>query len=118
MNNEMPRLNLKELPDVLVKTPKQKNYDLLMELYEAGGWSWENGYLPTAYMLLVGPTTVMEAKDHFREGDSIEDKSERRRITIDEFCEMEEIDQLKRQEVIRWFKYNKPNRRSVGLSLI
>lgn len=118
MNNEMPRLNLKELPDVLVKTPKQKNYDLLMELYEAGGWSWENGYLPTAYMLLVGPTTLIEAKDYFKDSDLSEDQSGRKRITIDQFCEMENIDQLQRLEVIKWFKYNKPNRRSIGQRLI
>jgi len=37
---EMPRIHLNPLSLIAVSTPKESNYDRLMEIYEAGDWKW------------------------------------------------------------------------------
>jgi hypothetical protein len=119
MTDNMPKVELKGLlPLVLVKTPTQKLYDRLMKIYEVGGWVGEDGSLPTEKLALVGPTTHVLATNYFDITDSPEDYMRTDKITVNEFCKRENIDELKQGEINKWFRYNKSSRLSLGQRLI
>jgi len=40
LTEKMPKINLIPLKDTAVNTKTQAGYDLLMIVFEAGGWKW------------------------------------------------------------------------------
>jgi hypothetical protein len=114
----MPKVELIELKNTFVRVPTQKLYDRLMKIYEAGKWNWENGNLPTDYRFQVCIITHVEAKDNFNHTEQPKYYKNFNSITVNEFCQKENIDELKQQEINKWFRYNKSNRLSLGQRLI
>ncbi len=41
--NGKPQLNLTPMKETAVNTQTQEQYDILMQVYECGGWKWEAG---------------------------------------------------------------------------
>jgi len=44
---------LEPLEEIAIHTPTQKEYDTLMKVFEAGGWKWFSGELPTDSLKLL-----------------------------------------------------------------
>ena len=49
MTNKTLELKLTPLERTAVHTPTQEGYKTLMQIYELGGWKWNNGSLPTKF---------------------------------------------------------------------
>ncbi|MCK4650455.1 hypothetical protein KAT36_04465 [Candidatus Pacearchaeota archaeon] len=47
--NGKPKLDLTPLEGTGVRVPTQEEYDILMQVYECGGWKWSGGNLSTHY---------------------------------------------------------------------
>jgi len=46
-------IDLEPLEEIAIHTPTQKEYDTLMKVFEAGGWKWFSGELPTDSLKLL-----------------------------------------------------------------
>jgi hypothetical protein len=117
-NNERPKIELENLYTTIVKTPKQREYDRLMKIYECAGWNRVNNYTPTEYFKVVGPTTHVWGSDLFEETDNALNYEGIVNITVNDFCEIQGIDDLKQREINKWFRDNKAHRASLGQRLI
>lgn len=45
--NGKPILKLNPMEETVVHTPTKEEYYILMQVYECGGWRWNNAHLPT-----------------------------------------------------------------------
>jgi hypothetical protein len=114
----MPKVELDDLYNSLVKVPNRKEYDRLMKVYECGGWTWVDGKLPTEFLNFVGQTTYVHGCNLFEETDNPEEYRGLVKMTVNDFCKAQNIDELKMEEINKWFRDNKPNRASLGQRLI
>lgn len=115
---DIPKINLEDLYNTLVKVPNQRQYDRLMKIYECSGWTWTDGELPTDSLKLVGYTTHMHGCDLFDMTDHPEEYRGLVKMTVNDFCKVQNIDELKMGEINKWFRDNKPKRASLGQRLI
>jgi hypothetical protein len=116
--NDMPKVELDNLYNSLVNVPTQKLYDRLMKIYECGGWTWSDGKLPTECLMFIGQTTYVHGCNLFEETDNPEKYRGLVKMTVNDFCKTQNIDELKMGEINKWFRDNKPNRSSLGQRLI
>jgi hypothetical protein len=114
----MPKVELDNLYNSLVNVPNRKEYDRLMKIYESGGWTWSNGELPTERLKFVGQTTYVHGSNLFEETDNPEKYSGLIKMTVNDFCKAQNIDELKMGEINKWFRDNRPRRISLGQRLI
>jgi hypothetical protein len=112
-----PILELTPLRKTVVNTPTPEGYDLLMQVYECGGWVWYGIDMPTnrSYWGDEQITTCVEAnesvmfdfKQYYQEaGYDI--------ISLQEFYNRQNITSDTLAEINTWFETNKPNRESKG----
>jgi hypothetical protein len=114
----MPKVELDDLYNSLVKVPNRKEYDRLMKVYECGGWTWSDGNLPTECLKFVGQTTHVHGCNLFEETDHSERYRGLVKMTVNDFCKAQNIDEPKMEEINKWFRDNKPRRASLGQRLI
>lgn len=62
-----PKITLKQLKKTSVHTPTQEEYNILMQVYECGGWIWIGGDLPTLgnQWVMYGEKTCIRAQNKF-----------------------------------------------------
>ena len=114
----MPKVELDNLYNSLVNVPNRKEYDRLMKIYESGGWTWRDGKLPTECLSFVGQTTYVHGSNLFEETDNPEKYNGLVKMTVNDFCKAQNIDDLKIRGINKWFRNNKPKRASLGQRLI
>ena len=114
----MPKVELDNLYNTIVKVPNLKEYDRLMKIYECGNWTWMNGKLPTDCLKFIGQTTYVHGCDLFEETDNPERYGRTVEVSVNGFCKIQNIDELKMGEINNWFRNNKLQRASLGQRLI
>lgn len=112
--SKLPLINLKPLPNFLIRIRTQKSHDNLMRIYEAGRWNWKGGHLPTEYMINAGHGTLIEVMDSFSHFDYSEIENNKKIIEFSDFYKLQGIDKDKKREIYKWFRDNKPGRLSLG----
>ena len=62
-----PKITLKQLKKTSVHTPTQEEYNILMQVYECGGWIWMGGDLPTKgnLWIMYEEKTCIRVKNEF-----------------------------------------------------
>ncbi len=118
-----PFLELRPLFGKVVSTPTQKDYDILMQIYESGGWKWADGTLPTSKNIWgdYKEKTCVTAGFNFRSGVSGEfnygeenqwEKNNFKVIHKNHFYLIEDVRSIRK--IDEWFYYNRRNRASKG----
>ncbi|MEK6844645.1 MAG: hypothetical protein AABX44_00125 [Nanoarchaeota archaeon] len=121
--NEKPKLNLTPLEKTVVEMLTQKEYDELMQVYEAGGWKWRSRDLPTFYNYFTknkekiifvdaGISYSQDLKEFFEY--RYEKLVNYETISVERFYEIQKITQKDLIELNEYFKGNFPNRASKG----
>ena len=121
----LSKIILTPLKKTAVSVPTQEKYDVLMQVYEAGGWKWSNKDLPTEYNCLVNykEKTCINAGVDFFTGEKgmveycdrkVYNKENWRIISQQEFYKIQKITNKTLKELENWFEEYKPNRKSKG----
>lgn len=112
-SEKMPEIHLQEHHDVAVKVANRKQHDELMQIYEAGNWTWVSGTLPTDYRNIVTfSETHIFANNNFTETGNPRYFPQIRVLTLKDFYKAQGIESSKVKEITDWFKKNKPYRES------
>jgi|GEM_PF-6090859 len=125
--DKKPSLSLHTFSDKAILFSDREDYDLIMKIYECGGWKWEDDELPTSYFLedidsapccvdmgvFEGENSGVFGYEHYKK------YLERGYLLVSpkKFCELQGIDNAKIKEIERWFDKHKPNRKSKGEKL-
>jgi len=125
--NGKPILSLTPLEKTAVNTPTQEDYDVLMQVYECGGWKWNLGELPTQFNCLnlyKEKTCVYAGIDFFSKRTGIirfndmdfYRENDWKVIFPQEFYDTQnpKIHLKMLKEINKWFDKYKPNRASKG----
>ena len=123
--NKKPKLNLTPLEKIAVEISTQKDYDELMQVYEAGGWRWASRDLPTSYNYLTeskekvyidsGISFFRNLKEYFEYHEEELYKFKNFLIiSTEKFYEMQGIIKEDLTNLNEYFEKNSPNRASKG----
>ena len=119
--NEKPKLNLASLERTSVELETQKEYDELMQVYEAGKWKWSSRDFPTHYNYWKNKEKIYvdAGISHFNDlkgffGYHYEEAHNCNTISIEKFYEMQGIIKEDLFELNKWFDKYKPYRASKG----
>jgi hypothetical protein len=122
--NEIPKLSLTPLDNTVVNTITQKEYDNLMQIYDAGEWKLvgsESNIMMRNYWDFRRETTCIEAginditPTKTRLGFDPKEvyiKNNQTILSFDEFCKIEEITREIITELNNYYNKNYPNRKS------
>ena len=114
-----PKLNLTPLEKTIIEIPTQKEYDELMQVYEAGEWRWESKDLPTSFNYWTNKEKIyVDAgisysnglKKFFKYG--YEERNNYNVVSIKNFYGIQKITQENLIELNEYFEKNFPNRTS------
>jgi hypothetical protein len=112
-----PQIELIVLEKTVVHTPTQEEYDVLMQVYEGGGWEWNGGDMPTdgnPWDWYTVGTYVEVDKCISYDSKSIYKEERYNIISPQKFYETQGITSDTLTEINNWFETNKPNRGSKG----
>jgi hypothetical protein len=118
----VPKLELKILENTAVHTPTQKEYDNLMQIYDAGNWQWElNTSIECNYFYRDNAETCLTAgKSYYKKIEKkiavspkeFYTKRNWKIISLEEFCTIEKITQKIIKQLNEYYDKNYPNRES------
>jgi hypothetical protein len=109
----MPEIKLWNFDNMVVGVKNQKDYDKLMQYYEAGGWVWTDGDAPTEYPNPVNEKIYVEAADYFSVINNLKNLGRSMDIKLKDFCKLQDITPSKQKEINVWFDRHRPNRQSL-----
>jgi len=127
----MPKVLLTPIEKTAVNIPTQKDYDILMQVYEAGDWMWNKGYLRTSRLPtsrnrwknnsscvdagISGMSYFVELEKEFsRNSRKFYHLNNWNIISTQEFYNIQKISQDTIKELNEWYDKNHPNRVSKG----
>jgi hypothetical protein len=112
-----PKLELITLEKIAVHTSTQTEYDVLIQIYECGGWIFWTENLPTENNLFSNykEETCIGMADNFAYAGKLfyQDRGWNI-ISPQEFYKIQKISANTLAEINNWFKTNKPDRGSKG----
>lgn len=128
-SNGKPKLELKPLKRTVVNTKSQKDYDNLMQVYEAGDWKWKScDVLPTKYnkwIVFQKGSCIEAGVDSWKKGTynngrfgyshkAFYQEHGWNILSSKDFLSIEMITPEILKELNKWFDKYKPNRESKG----
>ena len=123
--NGASELNLTPLEKTAVNTATQKQYDELMQVYEAGKWKWVDKELPTSfnYWKKYNKKTCVDVAMDFHRDKQGEFRYSNEKfyksknwnvISAEKFYEIQKVNSEILNKLNTWFEKNKPDRKSKG----
>ena len=120
--NGLPKIVLKNLnANVVVYTSLQKEYDVLMQICEAGGRTFAGRYSPTEKNIwrndeYKARTCIIDCEgEGYLYPSTIDYEAKRNRVlNLDGYIRMHEISPETINKIKNWFEENKPDRESKG----
>ncbi|MGV8141074.1 MAG: hypothetical protein ACP5NW_01380 [Candidatus Woesearchaeota archaeon] len=114
-----PKIPLVPLTRIYIHTKTQAEYDTLMQVYEAGGWTRSDLTKPTDLNIWSLPfhkkITCIEARDGYcHTNTASEILSHYKIITTKKFYEAQQITPDTIHRLNAWYERNYPNRKSKG----
>jgi hypothetical protein len=112
-----PLITLIPLTTTVVNTKTQKEYDNLMQIYEAGQWKEYDYNTPTEYNTWkrYGIETNIDAKNLFKNFSSHRiSVAKWNKLSLEEFCIKQNITQEIITKLNKYYEIHYPNRKSKG----
>ena len=106
-----PKIILNPLERTVVSTPTQKKDNILMQVYECGGWKWASGNLPTHdnYWGAYEEKTCISVENRFIYGHKkIRRKEGYKVISTKKFYKIQKITPDMLREVNSYFEITSP----------
>ncbi len=113
-----PYLDLVPSEKILIKMDDQGQHDLLMQVFESGGWQTISELIPTMLdPFRVYPAFYVSAEEKFNWGrkENFVSPSFLKEISDEDFYKIQGVTQKMREEIYSWYETNKPNRASKGV---
>jgi len=113
--NGKPTIKLTPEEKTLIHIPTQKEYDVLMQIYDAGNWKWGGVYKSITvpnHWTDYNNQTCIDIKDNMCY--YCKSNYNRKIISIQEFCTVQKINQDIINQLNQYYDKHYPNRASKG----